>query len=150
MALAFFCATELPLVVAITTLAVDAGEMRSSTAAGLVGAAMLSTLIYPFVGMALRAASLARPAAPRRRAAAARLTSAAARLRSSSGAGARRGAALARSVVARGGACAARGARGRAAPAALVGRARASRGCGVLGERSAARSAPQPALLLLA
>ena len=28
-ALAFFCATELPLVVAITTLAVDAGEMRS-------------------------------------------------------------------------------------------------------------------------
>lgn len=53
-ALAFFCATELPLVVAITTLAMEAGEMRSSTAAGLVGAAMLSTLIYPFVGMALR------------------------------------------------------------------------------------------------
>ena len=47
-------ATELPLVVAITTLAIEAGEMRSSTAAGLVGAAMLSTLIYPFVGMALR------------------------------------------------------------------------------------------------
>ena len=54
MALAFFSATELPLVVAITTLAVDQGEMRSSTAAGLVGAAMLSTLIYPFIGMALR------------------------------------------------------------------------------------------------
>ena len=32
-ALAFFCATELPLVVAITTLAIDAGHMRSSTAA---------------------------------------------------------------------------------------------------------------------
>jgi len=28
--------------------------MRASTAAGLVGAAMLSTLIFPFVGMALR------------------------------------------------------------------------------------------------
>ncbi len=28
--------------------------MRTSTAAGLVGAAMLSTLIFPFVGMALR------------------------------------------------------------------------------------------------
>jgi hypothetical protein len=28
--------------------------MKSSTAAGLVGAAMLSTLIFPFVGMALR------------------------------------------------------------------------------------------------
>ena len=54
MALAFFCATELPLVVAITTLAIDSGKMRSSTAAGLVGAAMLSTLIFPFVGMALR------------------------------------------------------------------------------------------------
>jgi Kef-type K+ transport system membrane component KefB len=54
LALAFFCATELPLVVAITTIAIDVGEMRSSTAAGLVGAAMLSTLIYPFVGLALR------------------------------------------------------------------------------------------------
>jgi len=54
MALAFYCATELPLVVAITTIAIDAGEMKASTAAGLVGAAMLSTLIFPFVGMALR------------------------------------------------------------------------------------------------
>ncbi len=53
-ALAFYCATELPLVVAITTIAVDAGHMKTSTAAGLVGAAMLSTLIYPFVGLALR------------------------------------------------------------------------------------------------
>jgi Kef-type K+ transport system membrane component KefB len=53
-ALAFYCATELPLVVAITTIAIDSGNMRTSTAAGLVGAAMLSTLIYPFVGMALR------------------------------------------------------------------------------------------------
>lgn len=53
-ALAFYSATELPLVVAITTIATDQGHMTSSTAAGLVGAAMLSTLIYPFVGMALR------------------------------------------------------------------------------------------------
>jgi Kef-type K+ transport system membrane component KefB len=53
-ALAFYCATELPLVVAITTIAIDAGKMRSSTAAGLVGAAMLSTLVFPFVGLALR------------------------------------------------------------------------------------------------
>ena len=28
--------------------------MKTSTAAGLVGAAMLSTLIFPFVGLALR------------------------------------------------------------------------------------------------
>ena len=54
LALAFFCATELPLVVAITTLAIDDGKMRSSTAAALVGAAILSTLIYPLVGLRLR------------------------------------------------------------------------------------------------
>jgi Kef-type K+ transport system membrane component KefB len=53
-ALAFYSATELPLVVAITTIAIDAGKMRSSTAAGLVGAAMLSTLVFPFVALALR------------------------------------------------------------------------------------------------
>jgi Kef-type K+ transport system membrane component KefB len=53
-ALAFYSATELPLVVAITTIAVDSGHMRTSTAAGLVGAAMLSTLVFPFVGLALR------------------------------------------------------------------------------------------------
>ncbi len=53
-ALAFYSATELPLVVAITTIAIEAGEMKSSTAAGLVGAAMLSTLIFPFVAQALQ------------------------------------------------------------------------------------------------
>jgi hypothetical protein len=52
--LAFFSATALPLVVAITTIAVEGGHMRSATAAALVGAAMLSTLIYPLVGLALR------------------------------------------------------------------------------------------------
>jgi Kef-type K+ transport system membrane component KefB len=54
-ALAFFSATELPLVVAITTIAVDKGHMRSSTAASLVGAAILSTTIFPLVGLRLRA-----------------------------------------------------------------------------------------------
>jgi Kef-type K+ transport system membrane component KefB len=54
LALATFSATALPLVVAITTLATEGGHMRSSTAAALVGAAILSTLIYPFVGLALR------------------------------------------------------------------------------------------------
>ena len=58
-ALAFFSATELPLVVAITTIAIDAEKMRPSTAAGLVGAAMLSTLIFPFVGMALQKRAMA-------------------------------------------------------------------------------------------
>ena len=54
LALAFYSATELPLVVAITTLAVEADHMRSSTAASLVGAAMISTLAFPLVAMALR------------------------------------------------------------------------------------------------
>jgi Kef-type K+ transport system membrane component KefB len=54
-ALAFYSATELPLVVAITTVAIEAGHMKSTTAAGLVGAAMLSTLFYPLIGAALRA-----------------------------------------------------------------------------------------------
>jgi Kef-type K+ transport system membrane component KefB len=57
-ALAFYTATELPLVVAITTIAVEVGKMKSSTAAGLVGAAMLSTLVFPFVGLALRREAL--------------------------------------------------------------------------------------------
>jgi Kef-type K+ transport system membrane component KefB len=58
-ALAFYSATQLPLVVAITTLAVDSGHMVSSTAAGLVGAAMLSTLVFPFVGIALQRRAVA-------------------------------------------------------------------------------------------
>jgi Kef-type K+ transport system membrane component KefB len=61
-ALAFFCATELPLVVAITTLATEGGHMRSSTAAGLVGAAILSTLIFPFIGLSLRRTPTPQPA----------------------------------------------------------------------------------------
>jgi Kef-type K+ transport system membrane component KefB len=56
-ALAFYSATELPLVVAITTIATETGHMKASTAAGLVGAAMLSTLVFPFVGLALRKSS---------------------------------------------------------------------------------------------
>ncbi len=63
-ALAFYSATELPLVVAITTIATETGHMKSSTAAGLVGAAMLSTLVYPFVGLALRRRSEEETAEP--------------------------------------------------------------------------------------
>jgi Kef-type K+ transport system membrane component KefB len=53
-ALGVFCATELPLVVAITTLALNAGEMRPSTASALVGAAIISTLVFPLLGLRLR------------------------------------------------------------------------------------------------
>ena len=53
-ALAIYSATELPLVVAITTLAIEAGHMETSTAAGLVGAAIISTLIFPLIGARIR------------------------------------------------------------------------------------------------
>ena len=53
-ALAVFSATGLPLIVAITTIAVDEGHMRSATAASLVGAGILSTAILPIVGLRLR------------------------------------------------------------------------------------------------
>jgi Kef-type K+ transport system membrane component KefB len=54
LALAFYAATQLPLVVAITTVARETGHMRSGTAAALVGAAIVSTLVFPLVGMRLR------------------------------------------------------------------------------------------------
>lgn len=52
-ALALLSSTQLPLVVAITTLAVEGGHMRSSTAAALVGAALLSTIVYPKLALRL-------------------------------------------------------------------------------------------------
>jgi Kef-type K+ transport system membrane component KefB len=63
-ALAFYSATELPIVVAITTIAVELHKMRTSTSAALVAAAILSTLIYPLVGRRLRRAALEPAAAP--------------------------------------------------------------------------------------
>jgi Kef-type K+ transport system membrane component KefB len=56
-ALAVFSATGLPLIVAITTIAVQEGHMRSATAAALVGAGILSTAILPIVGLRLRGAA---------------------------------------------------------------------------------------------
>jgi len=53
-ALAFYFGTQLPLVVAITTIAVEEGEMLSSTSAGLVGAAIISTLVFPLVALRIR------------------------------------------------------------------------------------------------
>jgi Kef-type K+ transport system membrane component KefB len=61
-ALALFSSTQLPLVIAITTLAQDGGHMRSSTAASLIGAAVLSTLVYPIAGLRLRRDSARAPA----------------------------------------------------------------------------------------
>jgi len=53
-ALAFFSSTELPMVVAITTIAVARHRMTTVTAAALVGAGVLSTLVYPIIAVQLR------------------------------------------------------------------------------------------------
>ena len=53
-ALALMSSTQLPLVLAITTLATNTGHMRTATAAALVGAAVLSTVVFPVLGLRLR------------------------------------------------------------------------------------------------
>src|SRR5262249_54842375 len=59
LALAFYLATELPLVVAITTLAVKDRHMKPATSARPGGAAMLSTLVFPFVADAIQKRAVA-------------------------------------------------------------------------------------------
>ncbi|MGW6691202.1 cation:proton antiporter [Streptomyces sp. NPDC054961] len=56
-ALVLFGSTALPLVVAITTLGVQDGTVGSGEAAALVGAGMVSVLVFPLVGLRLRAGS---------------------------------------------------------------------------------------------
>ncbi|MFJ4831665.1 cation:proton antiporter [Streptomyces sp. NPDC088747] len=53
-ALTLFASTALPLVVAITTIGVDDKVLGTEEAAALVGAAMLSVLVFPLVGLRLR------------------------------------------------------------------------------------------------
>jgi Kef-type K+ transport system membrane component KefB len=53
-ALALMSSTQLPLVLAITALATASGHMRPSTAAALVGAAVLSTLVFPVLALKMR------------------------------------------------------------------------------------------------
>jgi Kef-type K+ transport system membrane component KefB len=60
-ALAFFSATELPLVVAIAEIGVKSGRLLPETAASLVGAGMASVLLFPITALTLR-----RMAVPRR------------------------------------------------------------------------------------
>jgi Kef-type K+ transport system membrane component KefB len=54
LSLALFVSTQLPLVLAITTVARETGNMHPTTAASLVCAAALSTLIFPMLGLKLR------------------------------------------------------------------------------------------------
>jgi Kef-type K+ transport system membrane component KefB len=53
-ATALFGATGLPIIVAVTAIGVDQGDLSSGTAAALVGAGMLSVLLFPLIGLALR------------------------------------------------------------------------------------------------
>jgi Kef-type K+ transport system membrane component KefB len=53
-ALGLLTATGLPIIVAVTAIGVDQGMLDTGTAAALVGAGMLSVLLYPLIGMTLR------------------------------------------------------------------------------------------------
>lgn len=53
-ALAFYTATALPLVVAVTSIGLETDQMTPETAAALVGAAMVSVLVYPLVALRFR------------------------------------------------------------------------------------------------
>jgi Kef-type K+ transport system membrane component KefB len=63
-ALALLSSTQLPMVVAITDLAEAGGHMRPSTAAALVGAAALSTLVFPILGLRVNSQGAGAKAVP--------------------------------------------------------------------------------------
>ncbi|MGO9829608.1 MAG: cation:proton antiporter [Myxococcaceae bacterium] len=60
---ALLSATALPLVVAIAELGVRSGQMRTDIAAALVGAAMLSVLLFPAIAGSLRSRTSRQPIA---------------------------------------------------------------------------------------
>jgi Kef-type K+ transport system membrane component KefB len=61
--LALYSATALPIVVAVTHIGIETGNMRPENAAALVGAAMLSVLLLPLVALRLRQSAPATPPA---------------------------------------------------------------------------------------
>lgn len=52
--LTLFSATGLPIIVAVTAIGVEDGDLPSGTATALVGAGMLSVLLFPLLALALR------------------------------------------------------------------------------------------------
>ncbi len=52
-AIALFAATGLPIIVAVTTIGLDHGELSRSTAAALVGAGILSVLVFPLIALSV-------------------------------------------------------------------------------------------------
>jgi Kef-type K+ transport system membrane component KefB len=55
---ALYSSTALPFVIALTELGVSTGRMRTDNAAALVGAGMLSVLLFPMTAMTLRKKAL--------------------------------------------------------------------------------------------
>ncbi|MEJ3404519.1 cation:proton antiporter [Rathayibacter sp. YIM 133350] len=51
--MALLGATGLPIIVAVTGIGVEEGDLTTGTAAALVGAGMLSVLLFPLIGLAL-------------------------------------------------------------------------------------------------
>ncbi len=60
LAVTFFGATGLPIIVAVTSIGVDHGDLKSSTAAALVGAGILSVLVFPILGLQQRRTAVPR------------------------------------------------------------------------------------------
>lgn len=56
-ALVLFGATGLPIIVAVTDIGVEAGYLAASTAASLVGAGMVSVLLFPLVALSQRSST---------------------------------------------------------------------------------------------
>ncbi|GAA2244763.1 cation:proton antiporter [Herbiconiux moechotypicola] len=66
-AIGLFSATGLPIIVAVTNIGLDQGVLAASTAAALVGAGMLSVLVFPLIAFGQRRRSLGgAPLAPDR------------------------------------------------------------------------------------
>ena len=65
-ALVLFSATGLPIIVAVTGIGVESGDLQVPVATALVGAGMLSVLLFPLIALAQRPAPAA-AAAQRRR-----------------------------------------------------------------------------------
>ncbi|WP_205739619.1 cation:proton antiporter [Georgenia sp. SYP-B2076] len=64
-ALVLFGATALPIIVAITDIGADHGVLQQATAASMVGAGMLSVLLYPLLALGQRRRSATASAEPR-------------------------------------------------------------------------------------
>jgi len=64
LSLALLGATGLPIIVAVTAIGIDEGILQSSAAALLVGAGMLSVLLFPLLAMSIRGERRVGSAAP--------------------------------------------------------------------------------------